>query len=97
MRSVSAPYVAFAEDDSWYAPGALGRAADLLDAHPEIALLQAHVLVARGRMLEALGDPSAAEVIDAAGACRAGLGIDGGGWDTLFRLAAAEHRAAAAT
>ena len=60
-------------------------------------VLQAHVLVARGRMLEALGDPSASEVIDAAGACRAGLGIDGGGWDTLFRLAAAEHSAAAAT
>ena len=84
----------------------LGRSQEAVDAmdrsgHEAAAtgdrVLQAHVLVARGRMLEALGDPSAAEVIDAAGACRAGLGIDGGGWDTLFRLAAAEHRAAAAT
>jgi GT2 family glycosyltransferase len=39
------PYVAFAEDDSWYAPGALTRAADILDAHPSVGLLQAHVLV----------------------------------------------------
>lgn len=45
VRAVDAPYVAFAEDDSWYAPGALARAADILDRHPEIGLLQAHVLV----------------------------------------------------
>lgn len=38
-------YVAFAEDDSWYEPGALRRAADVLDEHPEIALINAHVLV----------------------------------------------------
>jgi tetratricopeptide (TPR) repeat protein len=58
-------------------------------------VLQAHVLVARGRLLEATGDPSAPEVLDAAGACRAGLGVEGGGWDTLFRLAATERRATA--
>jgi N-acetylglucosaminyl-diphospho-decaprenol L-rhamnosyltransferase len=42
---VRSPYVAFAEDDSWYEPGALRHAADLLDEHPEIALINAHVLV----------------------------------------------------
>jgi GT2 family glycosyltransferase len=42
---LAVPYVAFAEDDSWYAPGALRRAAEILDAHPEIGLVQAHVLV----------------------------------------------------
>ena len=45
VRAVDTPYVAFAEDDSWYAPGSLARAADLLDAHPDVALVQAHVLV----------------------------------------------------
>ncbi|WP_245966554.1 glycosyltransferase family 2 protein [Sphaerisporangium album] len=39
------PYVAFADDDSWWAPGALGRAADLFDAHPRLGLLAARVLV----------------------------------------------------
>jgi GT2 family glycosyltransferase len=45
VAEVEAPYVAFAEDDSWYEPGALRAAADLLDAHPEIGLVNAHVLV----------------------------------------------------
>lgn len=43
--ATTARYLAFAEDDSWYEPGAVVRAADVLDAHPEIALVQAHVLV----------------------------------------------------
>ena len=39
------PYVAFSDDDSWWAPGALARAERLLDAQPPIALLAARVLV----------------------------------------------------
>ncbi|MGW5655329.1 glycosyltransferase family 2 protein [Streptomyces humi] len=39
------PYVAFSDDDSWWAPGALGRAADLLDTHPRLGLLAARTLV----------------------------------------------------
>jgi N-acetylglucosaminyl-diphospho-decaprenol L-rhamnosyltransferase len=39
------PYVAFCDDDSWWAPGALSRAADVLDAHPDHAVLQGHILV----------------------------------------------------
>jgi GT2 family glycosyltransferase len=45
VAAVRTPYVAFAEDDSWYLPGALRTAADLLDAHPRLALINAHVLV----------------------------------------------------
>lgn len=40
-----APYVAFSDDDSWWAPGSLARAADLFDAHPRLGLLAARVLV----------------------------------------------------
>jgi GT2 family glycosyltransferase len=39
------PYIAFSDDDSWWAPGALDRAADLLDHHPAVGLLMARVLV----------------------------------------------------
>jgi N-acetylglucosaminyl-diphospho-decaprenol L-rhamnosyltransferase len=39
------PYVAFNDDDSWWEPGALARAADLLDAHPRLALVNGHILV----------------------------------------------------
>ena len=52
------PYVAFADDDSWWAPGALERAADLLDEHPRTALLAARVVVGPDQRL----DPISAEM-----------------------------------
>ncbi|WP_043816710.1 glycosyltransferase family 2 protein, partial [Rubrivivax gelatinosus] len=39
------PYVAFCDDDTWWAPGALTRALALLDAFPRIGALSARVLV----------------------------------------------------
>ncbi|HEY1377113.1 MAG TPA: glycosyltransferase [Gemmataceae bacterium] len=45
VERVMAPYVAFADDDSWYAPGALATAANLLDRHPRLGLIAARVLV----------------------------------------------------
>ncbi|MEA2186414.1 MAG: hypothetical protein QOK16_1425 [Solirubrobacteraceae bacterium] len=56
VANVDAPYVAFAEDDSWYEPGALRAAADLLDRHPEIALINAHVSVGEDERPEPLHD-----------------------------------------
>jgi GT2 family glycosyltransferase len=44
-RALEAPYVAFSDDDSWWEPGSLARAAALLDAHPRLGLLAARVLV----------------------------------------------------
>lgn len=37
--------VAFADDDSWWAPGALADGADLMRRHPRVALLAARILV----------------------------------------------------
>ncbi|MEU1127428.1 glycosyltransferase [Streptomyces sp. NPDC005899] len=45
VRQARTPYVAFSDDDSWWRPGALGRAADLLDTHPRLGLLAARSLV----------------------------------------------------
>jgi len=56
--ALATPYVAFADDDSWWEPGALARAADLLDAHPRLGLLAARVLVGPQRRL----DPTCAEM-----------------------------------
>ncbi|GAA0952335.1 glycosyltransferase family 2 protein [Actinocorallia libanotica] len=49
VRAARTPYVAFSDDDSWWEPGALRRAADLLDAHPRLALISAATLVGPGR------------------------------------------------
>jgi GT2 family glycosyltransferase len=45
LRAVQTPYVALCDDDSWWRPGALSRAADLLDRHPRLAVINGHVLV----------------------------------------------------
>lgn len=44
-RRVAAPYVAFCDDDMAWEPGALGQAADVLDLHPDVAVVAARVLV----------------------------------------------------
>jgi N-acetylglucosaminyl-diphospho-decaprenol L-rhamnosyltransferase len=52
-------YVAFADDDSWWAPGALDRAVEILDAHPRTALLAARVLVGEEERLEPVSEAMA--------------------------------------
>lgn len=45
LRHVRTPYVAFCDDDSWWDPDALPRAADLLDRHPGLAAVTGRILV----------------------------------------------------
>ena len=45
MRAVEAPYVGLCDDDSWWRAGALRTAADLLDRHPRLVAINAHILV----------------------------------------------------
>lgn len=45
VRALATPYVAFSDDDSWWRPGALGRAVRLLDSHPRLGLAAAQVRV----------------------------------------------------
>ncbi|MFF0792689.1 glycosyltransferase family 2 protein [Streptomyces spiralis] len=45
VRALHTPYVAFSDDDSWWAPGALGRATRHFDDHPRLGLLAGRTLV----------------------------------------------------
>jgi GT2 family glycosyltransferase len=44
VERLETPFVAFADDDSWWGPGSLRRAADLLESHPRLAILTARIL-----------------------------------------------------
>lgn len=44
-RYAQTPFVAFSDDDSWWAPGSLERAGELLRANPRVALIAARILV----------------------------------------------------
>jgi GT2 family glycosyltransferase len=45
VEMATTPYIAFCDDDSWWAAGSLERAADILDAHPRVAALCARILL----------------------------------------------------
>jgi GT2 family glycosyltransferase len=45
VRRLRTPYVAFCDDDTWWSPGSLSRAADVLDACPRLALVNARIVV----------------------------------------------------
>src|SRR4051795_5030375 len=52
VEALATPYVAFSDDDSWWAPGSLERAAALFDAHPRLGLLAARILVGPDERLD---------------------------------------------
>jgi GT2 family glycosyltransferase len=53
-------FVAFADDDSWWAPGDLARAVAIMRDHPRLALLNARILVGP----DEVPDPVCAEMAD---------------------------------
>jgi GT2 family glycosyltransferase len=52
VRHAGTEFVAFADDDSWWAPGDLERAVQLMRAHPRLALLNARILVGADERLD---------------------------------------------
>lgn len=78
VEALATPYVAFADDDSWWEPGSLTRAARTLAQQPRIGLLAARVLVGPQRRL----DPTCAAMArspltDAGGAAVPGVPVLG--------------------
>lgn len=63
VRATATPYVAFADDDSWWEPGALDRAADLLDACPAVAAVVGQVRLATDGALDAVSVKHRAAVL----------------------------------
>ncbi len=104
VDAVTSPYVAFCDDDTWWHPGALPRAADLLDRHPSIGVLSARVLVGDDDVLDAVcegmrhgpldshGLPGTALIAFMAGAAvmRVAAFRDAGGYEPRFFLGAEE-------
>jgi GT2 family glycosyltransferase len=48
VARLDTPYVAFCDDDTWWEPGSLRAAADVLDAHPGLAVVTARIVVEPG-------------------------------------------------
>ena len=48
VSRLATPYVAFCDDDTWWEPGSLARAGDLLDAHPGLAAVTGRIVVEPG-------------------------------------------------
>jgi GT2 family glycosyltransferase len=52
VRAANTPYVAFADDDSWWEPGSLSRAVAHLERHPTLGLVAGRVLVGAAARLD---------------------------------------------
>jgi GT2 family glycosyltransferase len=52
VAALDAPYAAFADDDSWWAPGSLDRITATFDAHPRLGLVAGRVLVGPAEHLD---------------------------------------------
>jgi N-acetylglucosaminyl-diphospho-decaprenol L-rhamnosyltransferase len=111
VAAVDTPYVAFAEDDSWYEPGALRAAADLLDAHPEVSLINAHVTVGEDGRPEPVHDDMVdtpvherrpglpghriMSFLEGASVVRRSAYVDAGGFDARMGIGGPEEHLAA--
>jgi len=51
-RAVRAPFIAFCDDDGWWADGAVWRAVEILREHPRLALINARMVVGDEQRLD---------------------------------------------
>jgi len=109
VLAAGTPLVAFADDDSWWAPGALERAAQLFEAHPRLGLVAAKVLVGDEETMDPtcalmadsplgtahdLPGPSVLGFIACGAVVRRSAFLEAGGFDDLIFFAGEEERLA---
>lgn len=109
VESAPTPFVAFADDDSWWAPGALARAEAIFDQYPRLGLIAGAVLVGdEGRLdpvsasmsRSPLGQradmpgPSVLGFLVCGAVVRREAFLDAGGFDNVVFFAGEEERLA---
>jgi GT2 family glycosyltransferase len=52
VERLKTPFVAFSDDDSWWAPGALSESAMLFERYPQLAAVAARILVGPSRRID---------------------------------------------
>jgi N-acetylglucosaminyl-diphospho-decaprenol L-rhamnosyltransferase len=60
VEASGTPYVAFADDDTWYAPETLPRAVDVFEAHPRVAVVTVRTLVGEQQQEDPMSSEMAA-------------------------------------
>ncbi|WP_225984218.1 glycosyltransferase family 2 protein [Epidermidibacterium keratini] len=109
VRQARTPLVAFADDDSWWAPGALKRAAGYFASYPRLGVLAARVLVGVPELIDPvsaamrtaplgrardLPGPSVLGFIACGAVVRRSAFLSVGGFDDVIGFAGEEERVA---
>lgn len=108
-QRASTDFVAFADDDSWWAPGALAAGTALMRQHPRLALLNARILVGPEERLDPICEvmaasplgtdddlpgPSLLGFVACAAMVRRNAFLEVGGFDDVVRFPGEEERVA---
>ncbi|MQA31959.1 glycosyltransferase [Modestobacter roseus] len=109
VERAGTPFVAFTDDDSWWAPGDLAKAVEIMRAHPRLGLLAARILVGPEERLDPvcevmaasplgtdpdLPGPSLLGFVACAALVRAEAFTAAGGFDPVVRFPGEEERLA---
>jgi GT2 family glycosyltransferase len=103
VQTADTPLVGFVDDDSWWEPNSLGRAADVLAQHPDVGLVAAHVIVEPGARSDPVNElmatsplesteagPSVLGFLACAAVVRRDAFLDAGGFAPLLHIGGEE-------
>jgi GT2 family glycosyltransferase len=109
VRRAATEFVAFADDDSWWAPGSLAAAVEIFDREPDVAVINARILVGPENRLDPICSvmadsplprpdgsslPSLLGFVACAAVVRRSAFLAVGGFDEVVRFPGEEERLA---